>query len=36
MEKNEDSYVQFEKTLKTIVYGHMLALKIINKMGKDK
>ena len=35
MEKNEDTYVLFKKGLVLLVYGHMLALKTINKMGKE-
>lgn len=34
MEKNEDTYIFFKNGLDLLVYGHMLALKTINKMGK--
>ena len=36
MEKNEDTYVLFKKGLDLLVYGHMITLKTINKMGKEK
>lgn len=34
MKKNEDTYETLRKSLSLIVYGHMLALKTISKMGK--
>lgn len=34
MKNNDDTYVLFKKGLDLLVYGHILELKTINKMGK--
>ncbi len=34
MKRSDDTYVLFKKGLDLLVYGHILELKTINKMGK--